>query len=112
MSMIELWNYMEVLKASNALGNDLLVRFHQKLSQPLACLIVALAGAPLGLLARRSRSNIGLVYSAAVVFAYYVLVSTSGALGESGRLDPMLAAWLPNIVIGSVGLLILYFKAK
>lgn len=112
MSMAELAQYMQVLQASNALGNDLLVRFHQKLSQPLACLIVALAGAPLGLLARRSRSNIGLVYSAAVVFAYYVMVSTSGALGESGRLDPLLAAWLPNILIGSVGLIILYFKAR
>jgi lipopolysaccharide export system permease protein len=112
MSMWELAQYMEILKQSNALGNDLLVRFHQKLSQPLACLIVALAGAPLGLLARRSRSNIGLVYSAAIVFGYYVMVSTSGALGESGRLDPFLAAWLPNILIGTVGLIILYFKAK
>jgi lipopolysaccharide export system permease protein len=112
MSMIELSQYMDILKQSNALTADLLVRFHQKLAQPLACLIVALAGAPLGLLARRSRSNIGLVYSAAVVFAYYVMVSTSGALGESGRLDPFLAAWLPNIIIGSVGLIILYFKAR
>lgn len=112
MSMIELAQYMEVLKQSNALGSDLLVRFHQKLSQPLACLIVALAGAPLGLLARRSRSNIGLVYSAAIVFAYYVMVSTSGALGESGRIDPFIAAWAPNIIIGSVGLIILYFKAR
>jgi lipopolysaccharide export system permease protein len=112
MSMFELWDYMQVLQASNSLGNDLLVRFHQKFSQPLACLIVALAGAPLGLLARRSRSNIGLVYSAAIVFGYYVMVSTSGALGESGRLDPALAAWLPNILIGTIGLVILYFKAR
>lgn len=112
MSMIELGKYMDLLKQSNSLGNDLLVRFHQKFAQPLACLIVALAGAPLGLLARRSRSNIGLIYSAAVVFAYYVMVSASGALGESGRLNPVLAAWLPNIVIGAVGTLILYFKAR
>jgi len=112
MNMFEMWRYMEVLKAGNALGNDLLVRFYQKFSQPLACLIVALAGAPLGLLARRSRTNIGLIYSAIIVFVYYVLQSSSGALGEAGRLTPMLAAWLPNIVIGSVGVVILYFKAK
>lgn len=112
MSMAELADYMNILKQSNALSSDLLVRFHQKFSQPLACLIVALAGAPLGLLARRSRSNIGLVYSAAIVFAYYVMVSSCGAMGESGRLDPFLAAWLPNICIGTVGLIILYFKAR
>ena len=112
MNMIELTHYMDLLRRSNSLGNDLLVRFYQKFSQPLACLIVALAGAPLGLLARRSRTNIGLIYSAIIVFLYYVLQSSSGAMGEAGRIDPLLAAWLPNIVIGTVGVVILYFKAK
>ncbi len=112
MNMIELSEYLKVLKDSNSVSNDLLVRYYQKISQPLACLIVALAGAPLGLLARRSRSNVGLIYSAVIVFLYYVLQSSSGALGDAGRIPPLLAAWLPNIVIGSLGTLILYFKAK
>lgn len=112
MNMFELANYIHLLEASNSATNDLWVRFYQKFSQPLACLIVALAGAPLGLLGRRSRNNIGFVYSAAVVFLYYVLQSSSGALGEAGRLTPIVAAWLPNVVIGTLGLVILYFKAK
>lgn len=112
MNMMELYNYINVLKSSNAVDRALIVRFYQKFSQPLACLIVALAGAPLGLLARRSRSNVGLIYSAVVVFLYYVLQSSSGALGEAGRIDPLLAAWLPNIVIGVLGLIILYIRAK
>jgi lipopolysaccharide export system permease protein len=112
MNIGELGNYIQLLQRSNAATNELLVRYYQKFSQPLACLIVALAGAPLGLLGRRSRSNIGLIYSAAIVFVYYVLQSTSGAMGEAGRMSPLLAAWLPNIVIGSLGMLILYFKAK
>jgi lipopolysaccharide export system permease protein len=112
MNMLELGNYCNILKESNSLTNDLLVRLYQKVTQPLACLIVALAGAPLGLLARRSRTNIGLIYSAIVVFLYYVLQSSSGALGEAGRITPMVAAWLPNMVIGAMGLVILYFKGK
>jgi lipopolysaccharide export system permease protein len=112
MNMIELSNYVNILKRSNAVTNDLLVHLYQKVTQPLACLIVALAGAPLGLLARRSKSNIGLIYSAIIVFLYYVMQSSSGALGEAGRIDPMLAAWLPNIVLGIIGVIILYFKAK
>jgi lipopolysaccharide export system permease protein len=112
MSISELAAYMDTMKKSNVMPKDLLVHFYQKFSQPLACLIVALAGAPLGLLARRSRSNLGLIYSAVIVFLYYVLQSTSAALGDSGRLDPMLAAWMPNLVIGTLGMIILYFKAK
>ncbi|OPZ81034.1 MAG: putative permease YjgP/YjgQ family protein [bacterium ADurb.Bin425] len=88
------------------------MRYYQKFSQPLACLIVALAGAPLGLLARRSRSNMGLIYSAVIVFLYYVLQSSSGAMGDAGRIPAMLAAWMPNLVIGALGIVILYFKAK
>jgi lipopolysaccharide export system permease protein len=112
MNIVELLKYIDVLKQSNSVGNDLLVKLYQKFSQPLACLIVALAGAPLGLLARRSRSSVGLVYSAVIVFIYYVLQSSSGALGEAGRLNPIIAAWLPNIVIGALGMVILYFKAR
>jgi len=112
MNMWELGNYINLLKESNAVSNDLLVRYYQKFSQPLACLIVALAGAPLGLLARRSRSNLGLIYSAVVVFIYYVLQSTSGALGEAGRIPPMMAAWMPNLFVGSLGLIILWFKSR
>lgn len=112
MNMLELWHYIQTLRASNAIDKSLLVRFYQKFSQPLACLIVALAGAPLGLLGRRSKSNLGLVYSAAVVFLYYVLQSSSGALGEAGRLDPLIAAWLPNAVIGVLGLIILYVRSR
>jgi lipopolysaccharide export system permease protein len=112
MNMVELGNYVDILKQSNSITNDLLVRLYQKITQPLACLIVALAGAPLGLLARRSRTNIGLIYSAAVVFLYYVLQSSSGALGEAGRISPMMAAWMPNLVIGVLGVIILYFKGK
>ena len=112
MNIFELHKYIENLKASHSLSNDILVRYYQKISQPLACLVVALAGAPLGLLGRRSRSNMGLIYSAIIVFLYYVLQSSSGALGEAGRIDPLMAAWMPNIVLGSLGLFILYFKAK
>jgi lipopolysaccharide export system permease protein len=112
MNMAELANYMAILDKANSLENGLKVKFHQKMAQPLACLIVALAGAPLGLLARRSRSNIGLIYSAIIVFLYYVMISSAGAMGEAGRIDPVLAAWLPNMVIGALGLIILYFKAK
>lgn len=112
MNMFELHDYLKTLEVSHSLSNDLLVRYYQKFSQPLACLIVALAGAPLGLLARRSRSNLGLIYSAVVVFLYYVLQSSSGALGEAGRIPPLVAAWLPDFVIGVLGVVILYFKAK
>jgi len=112
MNMFELNEYLDILRKSNSVTNDLLVRYYQKFSQPLACLIVALAGAPLGLMARRSRSNLGLIYSAVVVFLYYVLQSSSGALGEAGRIPPLVAAWLPNGVIGILGLIILYVKAK
>ncbi|MEZ4542382.1 MAG: LptF/LptG family permease [Cyanobacteriota/Melainabacteria group bacterium] len=44
MNMWELGSYIDSLKQANALSNDKYqLRYYQKFSQPLACLIVALA---------------------------------------------------------------------
>ena len=33
------------------------------------------------------------------------------ALGKGGRIDPYMAAWLPNVFFLAVGLLLLYFRS-
>jgi len=41
--------------------------------------------------------------SVLIVFAYYVVMSFSRALGEAGYLPALLAAWFPNGVFLLVG---------
>jgi len=46
---------------------------------------------------------VSLGLSVVVVFGYYVVMSFSRAFGEGGYLNPVLAAWLPNISFLAVG---------
>jgi len=38
------------------------------------------------------------------VFLYYTAMQTTRAMGEAGYLMPVFAAWLPNLVFGTMGL--------
>jgi lipopolysaccharide export system permease protein len=46
--------------------------------------------------------------SVLIIFAYYVLLFVSQALGQIGTLGPEVAAWLPNFVCLGIGGALLY----
>jgi len=46
-----------------------------------------------------------------VIFVvYYILLSAADSLGETGTLNPVIAMWIPNIVLG-VATFILFWRA-
>ncbi|MDP8213953.1 MAG: LptF/LptG family permease [Candidatus Euphemobacter frigidus] len=84
-----------------------LVELHQKLSLPMACLIMGLLGISFGLKSVQGGMLAGVGISLALGFLYYALFSLTGALGNQGFLQPWLAAWAANIVFGLLGLFFL-----
>jgi len=87
---------------------DFVVDFHMKFSLPLANLIVVLIGAPLCLKGPKSGKMIGIAYGFGVIFLYYNLMSIGRAFAINGLIPPVLGAWLPDIVVGSAGLVLIY----
>ena len=77
---------------------DLWMALQLRIAVPWACLIFAMLGAALGSRPQRSSSGVGLGYSVIIIFVYYVIMSFSRALGESGTLPPLAAAWTANAV--------------
>ena len=106
----QLSEYITCLKNHSPVPFDLLLLFQRKFSQPLGCLAVVFAGAPLGLISHRARSDRGIICGGLILLAYFVLQSTTTALGENGHLDAVTAAWLPNIVLSAVGIVILCLR--
>lgn len=83
------------------------VMFHQKLSLPWTSLIFGAFAIPLGVRPQRSSRSIGLGLSLLFILIYYVLMTVGVILGEAGQMSPQMAAWLPNIIFGSMGLVLL-----
>ena len=77
---------------------------HQKVALPLACLVFAGVGVPLGVQPYRTGLSTGFGLSLVFILVYYALMTTGLLLGEQAALRPALAAWLPNgffLVVGA-----------
>lgn len=107
MNLRELAVHIKELETSGQTGsalNELRVQWHQKLSVPFASLVFMLVGAPLGLRPNRSSSSLGLGLSILIIFIYYLAMFTFMALGQTGVLSPLVAAWMPNLLGAGVGI--------
>jgi len=98
MRYAELGRYIQALKRS---GNDtsaLEVEQALKLALPATCLVITLFGAPLAVSAPRTGAAMGIAISLGTTIVYLLLIQLSQAVGTSGLMNPVLSAWVPNII--------------
>jgi LPS export ABC transporter permease LptF/LPS export ABC transporter permease LptG len=84
----------------------LLYELHRRLSASLLPLFFVLIGVPLGMVNTRGGKGAGFSLSLIVLLGYWILTSALGDLAQAGRLPPSLAAWLPDLLLVLVGLLL------
>ena len=102
MSREELRKDIKTFQKSGLEVNSLIVDYHRKLATPFASLIFVLIGAPLSIKSDKGRV-FGIIASIITILLYYIFMSFCRSLGGNGILDPILAAWLPNIVFAVIG---------
>ena len=69
-----------------------------KLSLPLSSLVFALLAAPLGIRPHRSASSIGLGMSILVILLYWIVWHYTSSLAVQGNLDPVIGAFLADVL--------------
>ena len=95
----------------SALGN-LEINLANKLAWPFACFIGVLIALPLALRFGRRGRTLGIAMAILAFFVYYLMTSASAAFGRNGAINPYLAAWLPNFIIGSAGAVLLWLEER
>lgn len=111
MRYAELGEFIEVLERAGARPLALKVEQAQKISLPLATIIIIIFAAPLATTAPRGGAAYGIGISLGITLVYLMLSRVSGAAGATGMLSPAMAAWLPNLgLLG--GSLILYVRVR
>ncbi|MHA3773607.1 LptF/LptG family permease [Verrucomicrobiota bacterium sgz303538] len=83
-----------------------------RLAFPWSCFVVVFIAAPLGIVYSRRGVLAGVAGSLFIFFVMILLRHLFLALGKGARVDPMVAAWLPNVFFLVVGLLLLYFRSS
>ncbi|MDR2437460.1 MAG: LptF/LptG family permease [Endomicrobium sp.] len=67
---------------------------------PIVFILIAL---PIGIRTSKGGKAIGSVVSLGIVLVYYTLLATAMALGEKNYMPMGIILWLPNFVIGTIG---------
>ena len=95
----------------NSYGNSInkyLVELHKKFSIPFASIIFILIGAPLGMMARKGGFAVSMAFSLGFFIIYWGFLIAGEEFADRGYLSPVISMWLPNLVLGIVGLVLCY----
>ncbi|MGC8773678.1 MAG: LptF/LptG family permease [Chlorobaculum sp.] len=99
---------IEQVQNSRDSFNDYMVEYHKKYSLAFACLVFAVIGAPLGVMARRGGFGAGAVLSLFFFVLYWVLMIGGEKIAKRGLFLPAISVWLPNVILGAAGLFMMY----
>ena len=108
LTMKELRAQIEIMKSQYVSTNELETELYQRFTIPLASLIFALIGVPLGLQPTRNASSMGFALSVIIIFVYYAIMTLANAIAVGGLLAPMIAVWIPNAIGLIFGAVLIY----
>jgi LPS export ABC transporter permease LptG/LPS export ABC transporter permease LptF len=83
------------------------IELHRRFALPLACLLLAVVGIPLGVSSRKSGKSGAFVVTVFLAFLYWMAMGSLIRLAQQGKLSAPLAVWLPNIVFTIAGIVLL-----
>ena len=108
MRYAEMQRFIRTMRSSGADVRKLEVELAQKVSLPLALFVIVLFGAPLSTSSKRGGTAYGVGVSLGVTIVYLLLFKVGTAVGSSGAMDPLVAAWFPNALFLAGGIVLLW----
>ncbi|TKJ41287.1 hypothetical protein CEE37_06375 [candidate division LCP-89 bacterium B3_LCP] len=87
--------------------NSFMVEIHKKYSIPVACLVFVLIGAPLGVRVRRGGLGVATGLSVVFFLIYWAFLIGGEDLADRSIITPAMAMWLPNVLMGLVGIVLI-----
>ena len=107
MTFTELGQFIRQLERSGSDVGSLKVGRMLKIAIPATCVIIMLFGAPLATSTQRGGTALGVGISLATTVIFLMLVQLTQAIGSKGLVPPNLAAWIPGMTFGLIGIVLL-----
>lgn len=82
------------------------IEFHQRFALPLACVLLALVGVPLGISSRKGSKSSAFVMTVILAFVYYLSFIGLIGLAKKGNLPVPVAVWAPDAVFALAGIVL------
>lgn len=94
-----------------ALGN-LQVSLANKSAFPFACVVAVLIALPLSFRFGKKGRMVGMGLAILTFIVYQLVSLAASAFGRNGVINPYLASWIPNMIFGIGGLLLLWWEER
>ncbi len=107
MTIRELRTYIRLLRRSGESTVRYIVEVQSKFAVPASAALFALLAVPLGLRPHRSGSSIGIGLTILILVIYYIMSAFTLTLGQNARMHPVIAAWLPDVLLAAAGIVLL-----
>ncbi len=92
--------------------NEYKTKYFNKYAYPFSCFLLAIIGACLGITGRRRAINWGYIALGLIVFVFYMSQTVFDSFGQSGKIDPLLAVWMPNFILGIIASITYFYRAE
>ncbi|MBW3628943.1 MAG: LptF/LptG family permease [Gemmatimonadetes bacterium] len=107
MGYMEMSRFIDSIERSGGDIRKMRVERAQKIALPLALFVIVLFGAPLSTSSSRGGAAYGVGISLGVTLVYLLLFKVGTAIGSSGAIHPLVAAWAPNALFFVAGIYLL-----
>ena len=89
-----------------------LTEFHKKFSIAFACFALGILAVPLGIQSQLAKRSFGLGLGLFFFLLYYLMLSAGWVFGETGVYPPVIGMWLPNVIVLSIGGVLIFKNAN
>lgn len=89
-----------------------IIAIQQKFSFPVACFVLGLLALVVGMHTRREGKFAAFTVGIAVIFVYYAVMFVFENFTKSGHFPAVWSRWVPNIVLGAAGLVMLWRRTS
>jgi lipopolysaccharide export system permease protein len=113
MGYMELKRYVKKIQAEGYDATRYLVDMHGKVAFTLVSMILVIIGISFSLMKTERSGGIMQCIGVGIVvgFSYWVVHALSMSFGRSGTIPPVLSAWIANLILGSISI-VMYLRVK
>jgi lipopolysaccharide export system permease protein len=112
MSIRELVREITRYRGSGADARPFVGELNTKVATALSSVAFVLLAVPLSLRPHRSGPSMGFGMSILVLVAYYLIAIPAQLAADGHALSPIVAAWLPDVLVGAAGAILLMRAAR
>lgn len=108
LTMGELLKKIKEIKSTRENASPYIIDMHKRLTLPFSVFVFAVIGIPLAIQHVRTSRYRGFSIALAVMLVYYTLSTALESIGENGSINPILAVWGSNAIMGAAAVYVFY----